>query len=242
MPGRLESSSTDGFQRWRDSGSTKIRLTVYFRHAVATVAIPTQSLKTVPDRAGYRARPCGPVCPGSSHQCFFVVGPNPRVLGFVAKSLTADAYDMLSTMKYLVSGEGMGIGHRPVRYALICRSLIGDLSGSEAEDASNEARVRRQISSKSGSVYNNLMTVLGDSGAQPVLFLSNSDGGAKVCGARAYWLQNCQCGGNRRQLSGAANWRRTCSIKASCRPEASGFLGYCCAHVPGGDLHLRHSL
>jgi hypothetical protein len=123
------------------------------------------------------------------------VGPNSAILGFVAKSLRADAYDMLSTMKDMVFGDGIGIGHRPVRYALICQPLRGDPAAYEAENVSNEKRARRQISSKSGAVYNNLTAVLGESGAQPVLFLSNGDGGAKVCAARAYWLQDCQCDG-----------------------------------------------
>ena len=124
-------------------------------------------------------------------------GPNFNVVGFAAQTLRADAFDMLSTIKSMLSptDTGLGIGYRPVRYALVCQPSRSDLPAFEQENASNEARVRRQIRERSGTVHNNLTSALAVSGAQPVLYLQNADGGASICGARAYWLQNCECNG-----------------------------------------------
>jgi hypothetical protein len=118
-------------------------------------------------------------------------------LAFTVSNLKADAWDMASVLRYKTFGVGLGVGVRPTRYALICeeRGNAGEPKATEAENAKSEQDVRGQISDHSGYVYNEMMEVIAQGYAQPVLLLWQGRGGAKVCGARDYGTQNCSCGG-----------------------------------------------
>jgi hypothetical protein len=119
-----------------------------------------------------------------------ITGVGFDTLAFTARNLQADAFDMASVLRYKIFGVGLGIGTRPMRYALICEPP----GATEAENASNEQRVRRQLREHSGALYNEMKSFIEQGGPQPVLLLSQV-GGAKICAASTYRTQTCSCDG-----------------------------------------------
>jgi hypothetical protein len=126
-------------------------------------------------------------------------GPGLPILTFAAQSLKADAFDMLSVMRYRTFGTSFGAGTRPTRYALICREVgkTGEAIVSETENAANESRVRRSlVEFKGGSAYNQMMEQFDLGRTQPIFILSSRyPGGANICASFTYWTQSCSCYG-----------------------------------------------
>jgi hypothetical protein len=82
-------------------------------------------------------------------------GAAPGIAGFTLQTLKADVIDVLSVMSYELFGYPLGVGTRPVRYALLCEQTG---QATEADNAITERQVRGQlVDNKSGTVHSNMI-------------------------------------------------------------------------------------
>lgn len=115
------------------------------------------------------------------------------VATFALQTLKADVVDVASVIGYKLFGYSLGVGFRPMKFALICEET-GQLT--EAENADAEQRVRRQLVQNSGDVYNSMIAESKEGYAQPVFILSKYGlGGAKLWTTWVYDRQECTCSG-----------------------------------------------